>query len=231
MSRRNKLQKFADILTFPNVFEHLEYDQSILAGENGESVEFKEKWKELYFKNDHPITLELACGGGEYTLSLAEMYPNRNFIGVDIKGARIWKGANKALQRDLKNVAFLRTRIELLAQLFGPEEINEIWITFPDPFLRDSKANRRLTASNFLTLYRYLLPKDSVVNLKTDSPELYEFTLETLAEEKDKVTLLYHDDDIYNKALPIPELEFKTHYEHMHLKAKRTIKFVQFKLS
>ncbi len=229
MSRRNKLQKFAELLDFPNVYQHFDFDKPTLTTVDEKEMEMKGKWNELHFKNDNPITLELACGGGEYTLALAEMYPNRNFIGVDVKGARIWKGSSKALKRGLNNTAFLRAKIEQIALLFAPDEVEEIWITFPDPFLRESKWTRRLTAVNFVDRYRKIMPPTSIVNLKTDSPELYEFTLETIA-ETDNVTLLYKDDDIYSKPLPMPELDIKTHYEYMHLEDNRTIKFVQFKL-
>jgi tRNA (guanine-N7-)-methyltransferase len=226
MSKRNKLQKFAELLTFPNVYENFDAKEPSLVGEHGEPVELKGQWNEKHFKNDHPITLELACGKGDYTLGLARMYPERNFIGVDIKGARIWKGAGIALQENLTNAAFLRTRIEQIEAFFEPGEIKEIWITFPDPFLRKSKANRRLTAPSFLKRYRRLLPKGGLVHLKTDSPELYAFTLESL-EETPFATLLYHDDNIYAKPLPMPELELKTFYENMHLAEGKTIKYVR----
>ncbi len=229
MSKRNKLQKFADILSYPNVFENFTPKDPKLVGENGTSIDLKGKWNEIHFKNDHPITLELACGGGEYTLELAAMYPNRNFIGVDVKGARIWKGSTKALQRNLTNAAFLRTRIELIEHFFETDEVQEIWITFPDPFLRKSKANRRLTSPRFLEEYRKIMPKGSIINLKTDSPELYEYTLEALAEYP-HAEIIYQDNDIYSKPLPIPELEFKTHYEYMHLEDKRLIKYVKIRL-
>ena len=229
MSRKNKLKRFADILSFPNVYENFSMKEPQLVGKDGEEVTRKGKWKELHFKNDNPITLELACGGGEYTVGLAEMYPERNFIGVDIKGARIWKGAKQALEKGLDNAAFLRTRIELIDVFFEPGEVADIWITFPDPFLLDSKVNRRLTSPNFLKEYRKFLPKGSLIHLKTDSPELYEFTLETI-EEYPHTTLLYEDDDIYSKPLPMKELELKTHYERKHLENKLTIKYVRFQL-
>ena len=229
MSKRNKLQKFAELLSFPNVFENFDPKVPGLAGENGIPVEMKGKWAESYFKNDHPITLELACGRGEYTLGLAQRYPKRNFIGVDIKGARIWKGASIALEKQLPNVAFLRTRIEQIALFFEPGEIAEIWITFPDPFLRKSKANRRLTSARFLKEYRKILPPAGIVHLKTDEPRLYEFTLEVLAEDPN-VVLRYHNEDIYAQELVIPELELKTYYEKMHLEAGKKIKYVQFEL-
>jgi len=228
MSKRNKLQKFAELLTFPNVYENFDPKHPELIGKGGLPVSMKGQWAATHFKNDHPITLELACGRGEYTLGLARQYPDRNFIGVDIKGARIWKGAKTALEEKLTNAAFLRTRIEQIALFFAPEEISEIWITFPDPFLKKGKANRRLTAPPFLATYRKILRKDGVIHLKTDSPQLYAFTLEVLAAEEN-IHLLYHDDDIYATPLPMTELELKTYYEAMHLEDGRKIKYIRFK--
>jgi len=229
MSKRNKLQKFAELLAFPNVYENFDTKQPQLTSKHGEVIDLKGKWAAEHFKNEHPIVLELACGRGEYSLGLARLYPERNFIGVDIKGARIWKGAGIAIEEGLQNVAFLRTRIEMITHFFAAEEISEIWITFPDPFLRNSKANRRLTSAHFLNLYRKILHPTGLVHLKTDDPTLYEFTLETLHEDA-KAVILYQDDNIYNKPLPFPELELKTYYERMHLEVGRTIKYVRFTL-
>ena len=229
MSRRNKLQKFAELLAFPNVYENFTPEEPRLIGAGGEPVDLKGRWASGHFGNDRPLTLELACGRGEYTLGLARRYPDRNFIGVDIKGARIWKGASTALEEGLGNVAFLRTRIEQIAHFFVPGEVDEIWITFPDPFLRNSKSNRRLTAAAFLDEYRRFLTPGGLVHLKTDSPELYEFTLETLAGYP-AAELICRDDDIYAGPLPAGELELKTYYERMHLAEGRTIKYVQFRL-
>ena len=228
MSARNKLQKFAENLAFANVFENFDVKNPQLIGEGGRKVDMKGKWQTDYFKNQNPITLELACGRGEYTLDLARKYPDRNFIGVDIKGARIWKGAHIANEEGLQNVAFLRTRIEILDHFFSKNEPSEIWITFPDPFLKSSKANRRLTSHVFLDIYKKILPDNSIVHLKTDSPELYEFTHEMLPERSD-YTIEYSDDDIYSKPLPIPELETKTYYEKQHLAIGRTIKYVRLR--
>lgn len=229
MSRRNKLQKFAELLTFPNVYENFDAKQPTLTGQDGEILDLKGKWGSTHFKNDYPITLELACGRGEYSLGLARRYAERNFIGVDIKGARIWKGAKIARNEGLSNVAFLRTRIEQIASFFAPEEISEIWITFPDPFLKESKSNRRLTSPIFINEYRKILAKDGMVHLKTDEPNLYEFTLETLSADQN-VDILYKDDNIYAKELPFPELELKTYYEQMHLSEGKEIKYVRFKI-
>lgn len=229
MSKRNKLQKFAEVLAFPNVYENFSAKVPELAGKNGEIIDLKGKWATKHFQNENPITLELACGRGEYTLQLARQYPNRNFIGVDIKGARIWKGARMALEEGLNNAAFLRTRIEVIQNFIAPIEISEIWITFPDPFLKKSKKNRRLTSPNFLKTYRQILQTDGVIHLKTDSPELYEYTLEVL-EEPENGTLLYKNNNIYKGELPIPELAFKTYYENMHLEVGKTIKYIRLKV-
>ena len=150
MSRRNKLEKFAALWTYSNVYENFDPTKPQLTGENGEIVDLKGKWNEKHFKNDNPLILELACGRGEYSLGLARMYPDRNFIGVDVKGARIWQGASIALKEELNNVAFLRTRIEQITNFIGQGEVDEIWITFPDPFLRKSKSNRRIDFAKFL---------------------------------------------------------------------------------
>ena len=230
MSRRNKLQKFADIQRFPNVYENFHYEQPELLGEGGRPVERAGRWAEAHFGNAHPITLELACGRGEYTLALAAAYPERNFLGVDVKGARIWKGARYALENDLPNAAFLRTRIERLDYFFQPGEISEIWITFPDPFLENGKANRRLTSPRFLDVYRKLLQAGGLIHLKTDSPELYAYTL-LVQETYPHTTLEIHQDDIYAADLVMPELNFKTYYENQHLRDGRKIKYVRLRLS
>ena len=227
MSRKNKLQRFADLGLFPNVYENFDMKQPELTGQNGVVVDMKGQWCEKHFKNKLPLTLELACGRGEYSLGLARESSDKNFIGVDIKGARIWQGATKATNEKLDNVAFVRTRIEQINLFFGSEEVSEIWITFPDPFLRESKANRRLTSDYFINQYRQILKKDGIVHLKTDEPNLYEFTLNTLNADP-QCNILYQDDDIYSKPLPYPELEIKTYYEHMHLKAEKTIKYIRF---
>ena len=230
MSRRNKLQKFAEVLSFPNVYENFDSAKPSLAGQHGEEVDLKGQWATKHFKNNNPITLELACGKGEYTLGLAKRFPNRNFIGVDIKGARIWRGAKTALAEGIENAAYLRTRIEQITYFFAENEVDEIWITFPDPFLKKGKSNRRLTAPNFLNHYAKMLKNDGLVHLKTDDNTLYDFTLETLAGQ-DQYQLLYHNNDIYASPLVMPELEIKTFYEGKHLSIGKTIKYVRFQLN
>lgn len=228
MSKRNKLQKFAEVAAFPNVYENFDVGNTELTC-CGEKVRMAGKWRSGHFQNAHPLTLELACGKGEYTVGLARMFPDRNVIGVDVKGARIWKGASRALEAQLPNAAFLRTRIEMLGNFFGAHEVDEIWIVFPDPFPRESKSNRRLTAPPFLSIYRRILRPGGLVHLKTDDRNLYDFTLEVLASEQD-ARVIAHNDDIYAGALPVPELEIRTFYEAQHLAAGKTIKYIRFSL-
>jgi tRNA (guanine-N7-)-methyltransferase len=227
--RNNKLKRFNDLLTFPNVFENFNELQPQLTGSTGATIDYKGRWNETHFGNRHPIVLELACGGGEYTVGMATRYPETNFIGMDIKGARIWKGAKTALAEGITNAAFLRTRIEQIGHFFDTNEVQEIWITFPDPFLRNSKAKHRLTSPRFLKEYRKILQPGGIIHLKTDEPLLYEYTLEVLTQEPD-FKLLYSDDDIYAKPLPYPELEIRTFYENMHLAEGKKIKYVRFAL-
>ncbi len=177
---RNKLKKFAELSALPNVFENANAAQPKLTQGGIEEVEMSGKWS-TFFKNNNPIVLELACGRGEYSVALSVLYPNKNFIGVDIKGARLHQGATRALRQNLENVAFIRTRIEQIDMFFSENEISEIWITFPDPFLNETKSNRRLTSIPFLERYCKFLKKDGILHLKTDSTELYDFTLETLS--------------------------------------------------
>lgn len=227
MAGRNKLQKFAEILAFPNVYENFDNADLTLTGADGAIVDMKGKWNSVHFKSNNPITLELACGRGEYALALGRMFPERNFIGVDIKGARIHQGARVAVEEKLDNVAFLRTRIEFIEHFFAQNEVAEIWITFPDPFLRESKSNRRLTSPIFLAKYKQFLQADGLVHLKTDSPVLYDFTLETLA-DTEGVTLEFADPDFYAKPLIMKELEVKTYYEKKNI-ANSTMKYIRFR--
>lgn len=230
MSKRNKLQKFAEVLQFPNVYENYNPQNPGLLGKEGEPVQLKGCWGENHFKNAYPITVELACGRGEYSLGLAQMFPLRNFIGVDIKGARIWQGAKTALEQGLSQVAFLRTRIEQIRLFFAPGEIQEIWITFPDPFPQNSKTNRRLTSPLFLDAYKELLAAGGHVHLKTDDPGLYLFSLETVSQYPGAVIEFHHDNIYALPELPCPELAIKTYYERQHLAEGKTIKYLRFRL-
>jgi len=208
-----KLIRFAEIETFPNV---LIYPENMPG-----------QWSAFY-RNNHPLTLELACGKGDYTVALARRYPQRNFLGVDLKGNRIWRGAKTALDESINNAAFLRTQIDKLNNYFAPGEIAEIWITFPDPFLRNSKAKKRLTHPKFLQLYQPLLATGGTINLKTDSPELYQFTQEVIAAAG--CTLIEDIPDVYALPEVPPLLQIRTYYEGMHLEDGRTIRFLKFAL-
>lgn len=230
MARKNKLRKFAEVLSFPNVYECYDVQKAQMVGADMVPVDLKGKWAKEHFKNENPITLELACGGGEYTVGLAQHFPNRNFIGVDVKGNRLWKGAKTALEEGLTNVAFLRTRIEIIDHFFAPGEVAEIWITFPDPFPRASKENRRLTSAFFLEKYRLILQPGGLVHLKHDDPDFYQFTLDTIA-QGERNHLIYKEDDIYEGTLPFPELGIQTLYESFHLAAGKSIKYVRFQIS
>jgi len=227
MAKRNKLEKFADLLSYDNVLENFDHTKDILTRQEGELINPKGNWSKIIFKNENPITIELACGKGEYTIGMAQMYPNRNFIGLDIKGARIWKGATFAKEKKITNAAFLRTRIEVIEKFFATDEVSEIWISFADPFLKSKKANRRLTSPVFLHYYKNLLKLDGSINLKTDSNILYYYTISILRKRKD-LTCIYKNNDIYNIALEYPELEIKTFYEKSHLENGRKIKFIKF---
>lgn len=208
---QKKLIRFAEIAEFRNV---LQYPQAI-----------KGKWHE-HFQNDHPITLELACGKGEYTVGLASMHPSANFIGVDLKGNRIWVGAKKALNGNLSNVAFLRTHIDKIEDYFLPGEVSEIWITFPDPQLRVSHAKKRLTHPKYLRHYQQILKPGGKIHLKTDSPDLYKFTL--LVIELFNCTLHVAWDDVYSREDRLPELNIKTHYEGLDIAGSNRIHYICF---
>jgi len=210
---QKKLLRFAQIKSFENV---LEYPQNMQGG-----------WCS-HFKNDHPITLELACGRGEYSVSLAKLHPNKNFIGIDIKGNRMYIGAKKALDEKITNVAFLRTQIDKLTDYFAKEEIDEIWITFPDPQLRLSKAKKRLTHPRFLRLYQQVLKSDGCINLKTDSPDLYLYTKK--AAEMLGIKMIEDFDDTYKKENIAEELKIKTHYESLDIAGSKKIHYLRFKL-
>jgi tRNA (guanine-N7-)-methyltransferase len=208
-----KLVRFAAIKTFANV---LEYPEG-MAG----------KWHR-HFGNNHPIVLELACGKGEYTLGLAAMYPKKNFIGIDIKGNRIYVGAKKALETGLHNAAFIRTQIGMLAQYFTPGEVSEIWLTFPDPQLRGAKIKKRLTHPQFLQVYQQVMVPDGFVHLKTDSPKLFRFT--QLVTELYRLPLVIVFENVYAHN-PSPELSIKTHYEGLDIAGSNCIFYLKFQLS
>jgi tRNA (guanine-N7-)-methyltransferase len=218
---KNKLKKFEDVARFPNVFEYTDF-------QDGKREKPKGKWRQDIFKNDHPIVLELACGKAEYTINLARKFPDKNFIGIDKKGWRIWTGAKTALEEPLHNVHFMRLYIDHIEEYFEAGEVDEIWITFPDPFLRESKEMKRLTSPKFLNIYRKILKPEAVIHLKTDSDFLYDYTLEIVKQEG--CTILEKLDDVYLEKPDDPLLSIKTYYETMHLEKKKTIHYVSFRL-
>ncbi len=210
---QKKLIRFAEVAEFPNV---LQYPQGM-----------KGKWKD-HFNNSNPITLELACGKGEYTVGLAQLYPDRNFIGLDVKGNRIWVGAKKALQQGLHNAAFIRTQIDKITDYFEEGEVQEIWLTFPDPQLRTSKAKKRLTHPKFLRLYRQVLKEGGNIHLKTDSPHLYNFT--KLVISMHELPLMEDMENVYANENRKEDLNIKTHYEGLDIANSNRIHYLKFSL-
>lgn len=229
---KNKLKKFAEMETFHNVFQCGAREMV----EDSPVVAMRGKWHEEYFHNDNPIVLELGCGRGEYTVGLAAHNPNKNYIGIDIKGARMWAGAKQAELAGMKNVAFLRTNIEMLTHFFAPNEVAEIWITFPDPQMK--KATKRLTSTFFMQRYRQLLQQNGLIHLKTDSPFLYTYTQAMVKENK--YPLLVDTADLYDKSREsgvgnresgVEEARaLQTHYEHQWLDRGLTIKYLCWEL-
>lgn len=217
---KNKLKKFGEMETFPNVFQYP------FAELQKGPFPLKGKWNTEFFKNDNPIVLELGCGKGEYAVGMAKKFANRNFIGVDIKGARMWTGAKQSVQEGIANVAFLRTSIELIASFFEAGEVSEIWITFPDPQMQ--KVNRRLTSTRFMQLYRQILKDGGLVHLKTDSPFLYAYT-DAMVRLNGFATEV-NTDDLYHSGLADDILEIRTFYERQWLARGLTIKYINWHL-
>lgn len=220
---RSKLDKFEDTRNFPNFFQ-------LETGQNLQDFQFpmRGNWNRDCFKNANPIVLELACGRGEYTVGMAERDASRNFIGIDRKGARMWKGSKYAVENQMDNVAFLRTQIQYLPRFFAEGEVSEIWITFPDPQPRNCKENKRLTSEFYLSIYRQVLAQDGRVHLKTDSDFFFDFTLETI--ERLHLPVHYLQRDIYHSGMPDARLEIKTYYENMWLEQGKAIHYVCFGL-
>lgn len=216
---KNKLKKFAEMETFHNVFQP-PYDPE-LAGH----------WRDRYFHNENPVVLELGCGRGEYTVGLAERYPEKNFIGVDIKGARMWAGAKEAEIKELKNVAFLRTNIEFITEFFAAGEVDEIWITFCDPQMK--KATKRLTSTYFMQRYHRIVKPGGLIHLKTDSPFLYTYTTEML--RLNPYPIVAQTDDLYADSLDSIDVfrdarALQTHYERQWLDRGMKIKYIEWRL-
>jgi len=220
---KNKLKRFKENDTFGNVFqptrEEVVSDQFSLKG----------KWNQDYFKNNNPIVLELGCGKGEYSIGLAEKYPNKNFIGIDLKGARFWRGAKTAVETGLKNVAFIRTQIELINHIFNENEVDEIWITFPDPQIKYKRTKHRMTNSEFLKLYKKVLNLEGIINLKTDSEFMHGYTLGLLHGEGHEV--IYSNHNVYvNEGSPEEVTGLQTFYEKQYLEINKSITYIRFKI-
>ena len=221
---KGKLAKFAEMETFRNVFQ---YPFSVV---DNVPFEMKGHWREQYFKNNHPVVLELGCGKGEYTVELARLYPEMNFIGVDIKGARMWTGAKQAIEAGLKNVAFLRTNIEIIDRFFAESEVQEIWLTFSDPQMKN--AHKRLTSTFFLNRYRKFLVDGGIVHLKTDSNFLFTYT--TCMVKENKLPVVFSTEDLYHTEGLDEEthkiLSIQTYYESMWIERGLNIRYMKFLL-
>jgi tRNA (guanine-N7-)-methyltransferase len=215
---KNKLQKFEAMSRYPHVFQ---FPYSIL-----QEKEFgmKGKWNELFFGNDRPIVIELGCGKGEYTVGLARLFPEKNFIGIDIKGARMWTGATQSFLDKMPNVAFLRTHIECINHFFAPGEVSEIWITFPDPQM--AKVNKRMTSTRFMQLYSTILKENGLIHLKTDSPFMYAYTSAVI--KTNCLSVIIETDDLYNSGLADEILSIQTFYEQQWLSRGMNIKYIRF---
>lgn len=211
---QKKLKRFSEIKEFPNV---LEFPQGM-----------KGNWND-FFKNENTITLELACGKGEYAVGLGRLYPDQNFIGVDIKGNRIWRGAKTALDENLLNVAFLRAEIDRISEYFAAGEVSEIWLTFPDPQLQLSRIKKRLTHPRFLRLYKQFLKPEGLLHLKTDSPDLYNFTKTVI--NLYALDLLVGCDDLYRGTGRDKALSIKTHYESLNIAGSNKVHYLRFRIN
>ena len=217
---KNKLKRFVDMATYPNVIEPT-FEEVFRT-----DFRLKGRWAEDVFGNEKPIVLELGCGKGEYSVNLARKYPEKNFIGVDIKGSRMWVGATDALQNNLENVVFLRTRIEFITSCFASGEVSEIWITFPDPQPIQRRANKRLTSARFLNSYKNILRTDGIIHLKTDSSFLYDYTNRVI--DANRLQVFENTDDLYHSGSADDILSIKTYYEKMFMDKGFTIKYLKF---
>lgn len=217
---KNKLRKFAEMETMNCVFQ---FPFSVLTQQG---CPMQGHWNELYFHNDNPIVLELGCGKGEYAVGLGRQFPDKNYIGIDIKGARMWTGAKQVVEQQLTNVAFLRTSIELIDRMFSPGEVSEIWITFPDPQMK--KVNKRLTSTRFLENYKHILKDNGIIHLKTDSPFLYTYTSELV--KLNNLPVEVNTDNLYSSHQADNILDIKTYYEQQWLSRGLTIKYIKFHL-
>lgn len=217
---KKKLIHFRENLTFPHLFQPRYHEIE-------EDFRMSSCWGKDFFSNTNPIILELGCGKGEYTIGLAEKYPQKNFIGIDFKGARLWRGAKTVQEKEMKNVAFIRTQVDHVNKFFGPGEISEIWITFPDP--QPGKERKRLTAPLFLDRYRILLCPEGILHLKTDDLDFYNYTLEIIGQYHHP--LLYSTDDLYHSGCSEEVISIRTFYENMWLEIGKKICYIRFRLN
>lgn len=219
---KHKLARWAELGTFKNVIQ---------PGKEtglGKNHPIRGKWNSEIFLNNHPVILELGCGKGEYTIGLSEKFPENNYIGIDIKGARMWRGAKTAHERKVQNAAFLRTRIEFINSFFAEDEVDEIWITFPDPHAGKQNSNKRLTCPWFLNNYRDFLKNNGIIHLKTDNSDLYNYT-KCLA-ERNNLQIIFATNDLYSDKAGDDILSIRTHYENLFLKEKMKINYLSFRI-
>jgi tRNA (guanine-N7-)-methyltransferase len=219
---KNKLARWNELGTFNNVF------QPDIESVSGKDHPVKGSWKKQIFRNMNPVVLELGCGKGEYTIGLATRFPDKNFIGIDIKGARMWRGAKTASEQNLPNVAFLRTRIEFINSFFSEDETDEIWITFPDPHSGARNSNKRLTSPWFLNRYRLFLKNNGLIHLKTDNNELYNYSKKVVLHND--LEIVYSTNNLYAEDFSDDILSIKTHYEKIFLKDGIKINYLSFRL-
>ena len=224
MGSKNKLKRFKENLSFKNVIQPKR--EKLIVND----FEYKGKWGQLFFKNNNPIVIELGCGKGEYSIELAKLNPEKNFIGIDIKGARFWRGAKTAIDEGLNNIAFVRSQIELIDKIFSKGEVSEIWITFPDPQIKFKREKHRLINLKFINLYKNILVPNGIINLKTDSEFLHGYML-GLIKSTNFLELIYSNHNIYNNSgAPNDVLSIQTFYELKFLKQKKPITFINFKV-
>jgi tRNA (guanine-N7-)-methyltransferase len=220
---KNKLKRFKENETFSNVFQPTR--EEVISNQ----LPLKGKWRTDFFKNNNPIVLELGCGKGEYSVGLAQRNPNKNFIGIDIKGARFWRGAKTAVENEIHNVAFLRTQIELIEHCFDADEVDEIWITFPDPQIKYKRTKHRMTNTEFLNNYKKILKPNGLMHLKTDSEFMHGYTLGLLHGLGHEV--IYANHNVYkNEGAPADVTSIQTFYESQYLEVNKPITYIQFRI-
>ena len=223
MGSKNKLKRFRENDSFANVFQPSREELV------NQEFEIKGSWNKIFFKNENPLVLELGCGKGEYSVALAQKFPNKNFVGIDIKGARFWRGAKTAVEENISNVAFIRAQIELIEHLFAENEVDEIWITFPDPQIKYKRTKHRMTNADFLERYKKILNSDGVVNLKTDSEFMHGYTLGLLHGAGHEV--MYANHDVYKQeGSPDEVTSIQTFYEGQYLEQNKAITYIRFKI-